>query len=129
MDRKFLTGLRLWTGLYIGWILLLFWLSMASIPPAGLIDPAYEDKIHHVLAYAVLAFLGERSWRQLPKVRRAWLWSLLTALLLGAVMEAAQAILTPARIGSWDDWIADGVGAVLALGLIGLKNKKRRQGS
>ncbi|HKL49393.1 MAG TPA: VanZ family protein [Desulfuromonadales bacterium] len=88
---------------------------------------AYEDKISHALAYAVLAFLGERTWRNLPMARRAWLWSLFVALFIGAALEIAQMTFTRARTAEWGDLIADGVGAGLALALVGWRSKKRRQ--
>ncbi|NIQ95895.1 MAG: hypothetical protein GWN87_18095, partial [Desulfuromonadales bacterium] len=75
----------------------------------------------------MLAFLGERAWRQWPIVGRAWLWSLVVALFFGAAMEAAQMALTSVRVAEWGDWIADGVGAGLALALNGFWHKKSRQ--
>lgn len=117
-----------WASLYTGWVLLLIWMSLTSTPSPVQTDLiAYEDKISHALAYAVLAFLGERTWRNLPLARRAWLWSLLVAVFIGAALEIAQMTFTRARTAEWGDLIADAIGAGLALALVGWRNKKRRQ--
>jgi len=127
MDLK-ARNLIIWAGFYLVWILLLIWMSLTSTQSPVQTDLiAYEDKISHALAYAVLAFLGERTWRNLPMARRAWLWSLFVALFIGAALEIAQMTFTRARTAEWGDLIADGVGAGLALALVGWRSKKRRQ--
>lgn len=105
----------LWANLYLGWIVILVWLSLTSGPSPWNLGFALEDKLNHAAAYAVLAFLGERVWSQVPWVRRAWATSLAVALLMGALMELAQAAFTHVRVAEWGDWIADGLGAGLGL--------------
>lgn len=67
-----------------------------------------NDKLSHILAFAVLAFLADFSWPQSP-------WSLTKAVPLlgyGLFIEAVQSFL-PHRIFSMWDLVADALGLLV----------------
>jgi VanZ family protein len=83
-------------------------LALRPAPPG---EPwfSHADKVGHVLAFALLGWLGARSG--LPR------WPLTIGLLAyGGAIELLQG-LTPTREPSWADWAADAAG--LAIGVWG----------
>ena len=80
------------------------------------------DKALHVIAYAVLAVLCRLTWATLPALAvqpRTPLFFLTTLLVAGGIDELTQ-IPVPGRQACIYDWMADGVGIVLGLGLFGI---------
>lgn len=85
----------------------------ARPPTPGLEGFAWDDKLQHGLAYAVLAAL---VWRALGPGRPRW-WmlgiSILVAVIYGALDEWHQS-LVPGRECSISDWSTDAFGATAA---------------
>lgn len=70
------------------------------------------DKVAHTLVFGLIATLIARSFR-----RRPWMWAaILFASAYGAMDEVRQSF-TPGRSVEVDDWIADTLGACLAVTL------------
>lgn len=81
---------------------------LPSTDPPG----AAWDKANHLLAFAVMAWLCDLGW---PAQRQATLrWFVLLG--YGLLIEAVQHFL-PLRHFSLLDWLADGVGVLIYLGL------------
>jgi VanZ family protein len=78
-----------------------------------------EDKLHHVLGFAVLAASMRMAF---PRGRMSW--QLLALAVLGAAIELGQNLL-PARTGSAWDMLAGVLGAVLGLALTQLPVLRR----
>lgn len=83
---------------------------LALIPPVPHMPTTGWDKSNHLLAFAVLTLLG--CWAY-PGRTMAVLLGLLT---YGGLIESLQS-LTPDRFAEWADWLADGLGLMLGLGL------------
>ncbi len=95
---------------------------LGSLPQQGL--PALPaigvDKLAHAAAFLVMALLFMRSLRLAwPGVGdRSSRWSAaLAASTLGALLEVFQ-LAVPGRSAEWSDWIADTIGAGLAVLLV-----------
>jgi VanZ family protein len=101
--------------LYAGAI---FFLSAQSHPEEKL--PLFllrdvSDKILHVVEYGILSLLCYRAfrWSAGPAVaRQAVVLAIVTASVYGLTDEVHQAFV-PLREASWQDWLADTIGAVL----------------
>ncbi len=94
---------------FLVWAVIIFW--SASLPGSGQ-PQAFTglDKIQHVLAYGVLAFLLAKA------IYRHFSWSRLVVIvmvvvLLGVCDELYQATI-PNRNSSISDVMADGIGAI-----------------
>ena len=107
----------LWLALFIGYTLLLTFMSMnpwfrPSPSPDDLIP---EDKVGHFVGYLSLSVLmGLAFWEKLRRLPDRWKGVLLIVLastLYGGMIEVAQATLTDYRSGEWGDVLANGVGA------------------
>jgi len=73
---------------------------------------AHADKIAHALVFGLIATLVGRSFR-----RRRWVWvAIVLTSAYGAADEWRQS-LTPGRSVEFGDWVADTVGAALAVTL------------
>lgn len=104
--RDLLRGLWLACGVAIALIIVVL-----SVWDVQTLDaPSGSDKLMHLLAYAVLA-----GWF-CAMAPAAWLRCALAALALGVVLELVQSQL-PTRQFEWADMVADGVGALLGVGL------------
>ena len=84
-------------------------LVLSLLPPSPQMPTTGWDKSNHMLAFAVLAFLSERSWPRHNLVALAGL------LAYGGLIEVLQS-LTPYRAGDFADLFADAVG--LATGAV-----------
>lgn len=107
---------RAWLAL--GW-LLLFGVAVGSLAPTVPAAPVQvSDKLMHFLAYASLAFVFVGA-----AGRKRWLRFVIGLLVLGAVIELAQGLLTATRVSEWLDMIANAAGVVagtvVALGIPG----------
>lgn len=71
---------------------------------------AHADKLEHLVAYALLAYLLVRGW---PRVGWWWLW--LVAMLCGGAAELGQAFFTTTRHPDWWDMLANTLGAGIGL--------------
>ena len=127
MDRKTVShvarqgvmGQVLWywlpVALYAGMI---FYLSAQSHPeeqlPSFLLKDV-SDKVLHAVEYAVLGGLCYRAFRwgvSGQVASRALLFAIVAASLYGVTDEAHQ-LFVPFRESSWQDWLADTIGAAI----------------
>jgi VanZ family protein len=100
-------------GWTIAWAALLFILSSTPdlSPPLHVFE--WDDKLHHVLAYAPLGWLLMRSmvWRGSSTRKALWL-----AITLGALYGISDEIhqhFVPGRVMDWTDAAADACGIAL----------------
>jgi len=95
----------------MGALLLALAIVVGSLLPGPVVESVSTwDKLQHTGAYLVLAL-----WISGMVDRRRYLWAAAAAFLLGAAIEAAQALLTDTRQGDVLDLVANATGAVLAL--------------
>ncbi|MDC0948460.1 VanZ family protein [Gammaproteobacteria bacterium] len=100
-------------GMIGGWrvslgfaMVVVYGLSLVPVPPHG---PRHVDKIEHLVVFAVLALIALRA---LPSWRGRYVLVMLAA--FGLFIELSQTLLAW-RSGSLADWLADCVGAALAI--------------
>ncbi len=111
------------------WAGTLFWLSSRPAGPGIPIWFLVHDKITHALAFgflAALAYFALRAGhglRPLSAAGCAWL----LATLYGGVDELHQAFV-PSRQTDWYDWLADTIGAALAVAALLLAEQVIRIG-
>lgn len=110
----------MYTTLTVLWAALTFWLS-ASPDAQGAatfldLTPPW-DKLYHTGNFGVLAAL------LYPATGRAWL-AVLLASLYGVADEVHQAFV-PGRSADALDWLADTVGALAAVTLLQLRQRRR----
>jgi VanZ family protein len=112
-------ALRYWVPvvLYAGAI---FFLSAQSHPedqlPSFLLKDV-SDKVLHAVEYGILSLLCYRAfrWAAGPTVaRQAVVLAIVTASVYGLTDEVHQAFV-PLRESSWQDWLADTIGAVFGV--------------
>jgi len=102
-------------ALYAGAI---FYLSSQSHPeeelPSFLLEEV-SDKVLHAVEYGILSLLCYRAFRRAagPSVARQGLvLAIITASVYGITDEVHQ-FFVPFRESSWQDWLADTIGAVI----------------
>ena len=105
-------------GPVVGYAGLIFYLSALSHPedqlPSFLLKDV-SDKVLHAVEYGILALLCYRAfrWAAGPAVaRQAVVLAIVTASVFGLTDEVHQAFV-PLRDASWQDWLADTIGAVI----------------
>ncbi|MGJ7575232.1 VanZ family protein [Variovorax sp. RB2P76] len=94
----------LWRWLLLVAMLVLLVLCLVHVPPQ--VPNTGWDKSNHALAFAVLAFFGNRAWPGRSVL------VLLGLLAYGGLIEVLQSF-TPSRFAEWSDLLADGVGLLL----------------
>ena len=107
-------------GPVVGYAGVIFYLSAQSHPEDEL--PAFlfkdvSDKVLHAVEYGILSLLCYRvfRWAAGPAVgRQAVVLAILTASLFGLTDEVHQ-LFVPFRESSWQDWVADTIGAVIGV--------------
>lgn len=98
-----ISRLPLWAGLTVSLLVVISILSLW--PLAALPDVPGTDKIHHFIAYAVLAL-------PLSVARpRHWLWGVMILVAYSGVIELIQPYVN--RYGEWLDLLANGLGLCL----------------
>ena len=117
--RQGVMGQVLWywvpVALYAG---VIFYLSTQSHPEDDLPSFLFEevsDKVLHAVEYGILSLLCYRAfrWAAGPAVaRQAVVLAIVTASVYGITDEAHQ-FFVPFRESSWQDWLADTIGAVI----------------
>jgi VanZ family protein len=80
------------------------------------VEVDHSDKIVHALAFGLLATLLYRSWPAPPVPRRWAIWTVIWVSLFGVTDELHQSF-TLDRQADVLDWVADTVGALLAIGV------------
>lgn len=95
------------------WLLVLVIAAGSLMPEFGPPSIVGSDKIEHFAAYFTLSVLGSAvvTTQRLP-------WIMARALILGLVLEAAQALLTDTRTADWDDVLANATGILGAWWLV-----------
>jgi VanZ family protein len=100
---------------------LLSWLSLTPAPPK--IDHEFLgwDKLQHALAYALLTLTAGWAFRRLPfSFLAAWLSAAGYAALVGGGLEVLQGLSRTGRFADWADLVADLLGILAVLILVGL---------
>lgn len=98
---------------------LLFWsaaafaLVMACLPQAAALPGNPNDKLLHILAFAVLALLAAFAY---PRIRLLTILAGLSS--FGAMIELVQLIPALNREADWTDWAADTLAAAAVLGCV-----------
>jgi len=87
-----------------------------------------QDKMHHLLAYAILAGLAWRAFRHFLTGNRIPLVALLFCSAYGVSDEWHQSFV-PERHADAADWLADTLGTILSLLLIRYFRRRRKQES
>ena len=118
MTASFLTRTH-WRSLF--WLTALAVLVLSLLPPSPHLPDTGWDKSNHLLAFAVLAVLGLRSY---PGSRGPLLAGLLA---YGGLIEGLQS-LTPDRFAEWADLLADAAGLLLGWGLASAWSRWRSTG-
>lgn len=108
-------GRRLSLGLAVGWMGVLFWLSHQPSLPTPELFPG-QDKLFHAIVYAILGalLLGATRFRPPAYRRRQILLAVAIASLYGISDEFHQ-YFVPGRSADVLDWVADTLGAWLAV--------------
>ncbi|MGR9043948.1 MAG: VanZ family protein [Gammaproteobacteria bacterium] len=94
--------------------LLIYWLSDQPSLMAPIWFP-HQDKIYHAGAYFIMALLAWRTFRHL--FQQPWMVSALFCSLYGLSDEWHQSFVA-GRYSEISDWLADSLGAALALYLL-----------
>ena len=105
MARCFSVLHRSADGLAAGLFMAIGYLSLTPLPV--LPDVPGSDKLHHLIAYALLAFFAILS----RKTRVAVVIALVAVIAYGGLIELLQPYVN--RYGEFGDFLANGVGAVL----------------
>lgn len=92
-------------------LVVIFTLAMIPQPVVPMVV-AFQDKLHHCAAFAVLMLMGWAGWPS------RGLWVAGGLVLYGLLIEVAQDQFTTNRVGEPMDWLADSVGIAIGLGLI-----------
>jgi VanZ family protein len=104
---------------YVGAIFYTGLIRLAKLPEVGLIP---TDKLLHALAFGGLALLLVRAAATLlqrPSQALRFLFGVCGSSLFGALLEVCQHFV-PYRSAEFLDWLADTLGALLAIGLLAL---------
>jgi VanZ family protein len=108
---------RLWLGL---WLLLIAEVVIISLLPSDALPKASFigiDKVEHFLAYATLSLYAAMLFAS----RRLHLRAAVGLVLLGLLMEVAQALLTQSRAADPADALANALGVLVGWALGGTR--------
>ena len=117
----------------LGWATAIFAMSSVhgqSLPPL----PGFQlDKLVHAATYGILALLVRRGvGRAAGEASRALAvpagWGSALAIFLTSiygVTDEIHQIFVPGRSADWQDWLADTLGAILAVGLQRMVSRSR----
>lgn len=103
------------------WLAVAVWMALTvvlSSIPFHRVQPSVSDadKLVHAAIYCVMAVLCARAWTRHGSPQGAMVErTMAMALIFGALMELMQSYV--GREMSLADWVADGVGAVIGIGL------------
>jgi VanZ family protein len=100
--------------LYLSFISFLFFLPGSALPKNALLSKIYFDKWVHIGFFGGLLLLW--CWAVLPS-KRGFLWLLASAAAYGILVEIIQDQFVANRSFDIGDWLADMMGAVIALWL------------
>ena len=106
----------IWMGAFVACVLAVLVLALVPSPP-----PVFTtgwDKSNHLLAFAVMAWLGCKAFPQRVAI------VLLSLLAYGALIEILQSF-TPTRSAEWLDLLADGLGILAGWGVAWIADRVR----
>jgi len=102
--------------LLAAWVMTISWLSLAPEPPAPDVPLFGYDKLFHAAAYASLTLLAGWTISGITCMTgRLWLLIASLAVVIGGLLEMAQALFTVTRTAELADFIANCFGAGIAL--------------
>jgi VanZ family protein len=113
-----------------GWLLAAYWIALFTathVPPYVPIVPGTGgDKLAHLLAYAILAFLIACYWQATAGWlgREHYFWIVIICAVFGVVDELLQ--IPVGRYASMFDWVADLFGANLGVIAFAAWNRFRK---
>lgn len=114
----------------VAWTAFVLWGTLSpldQLPPLPHWELLSFDTAAHAgifVVTAVLYVLAARWQRLFPSLRRrAFLWTLLVSLALGAFIELTQTVMDLGRMGEWTDMISDALGTVFGLLLMRLTRR------
>lgn len=110
----------------VAWAALVF--TLTSVPNPHVPSVPGGDKVVHAIMYGVLAVLAHRAWPPSSRPPGARLLMLLAIAALAAVDEWHQ-LFIPGRSADVADWMADMVGASVALAFSWIVMALRRRES
>ncbi|WCO03709.1 VanZ family protein [Psychroserpens ponticola] len=93
--------------------------NISGVPKLGF---TFDDKIYHLLAYAILTFLLFNYIRT-TQVKKAILLSASIAFVYGIIIEVLQSTLTDFRTPDYYDVLANTIGVVFIMLLLRFKTK------
>ena len=110
-------------GCLVLYCALIFWLSsQETLPTPHLFN--YEDKLHHFLAYAVMAYLSWQSFRHFLSSAIILSLSVIVFSSLYGMSDEWHQSFVIGRDSSIGDWLADTLGAVLATAILYVRRAK-----
>lgn len=113
MKPVLLPTLRYPRAWFAAGVLLAIGITIASLVPAqDLPSIGVPDKIEHAFAYVLLGF-----WFASVIARWDYVYLVLALLALGGGIEIAQGLMGWGRQADWRDFLADGVGVLIGVGL------------
>lgn len=110
---------KFWYTVLVCYLSILGFFSLNPwIKPASTDSAFSPDKLDHAIAYGGLAIitffcLTKPSCKYTNNISRAWIASLIIAVLIGILIEIAQGLFTYNRTGSTEDAVANAIGALL----------------
>lgn len=119
------------TGSGWGWILAAYWIALFTathLPPRVPILPGgTNDKLAHLAAYAILAFLIACYWQVSAGwlAREHFLSIVFACSAFGVIDEWLQ--IPVGRYASVADWVADTLGAILGVAVFAAWNRIRNR--
>jgi VanZ family protein len=119
LGRRWLSGSRIRYTMLAAYLLALGFLSLNPwVRPGGTDDIFSPDKLAHVIAYAGLVILlyfslASRAGKFRNCSPCAWMAALAISVLIGILIEIAQALFVAGRAGSVGDAVANTIGAML----------------
>lgn len=103
-----------WYGGLACYLSVLVFLSLNPwVRPASTGSIFSPDKLEHVCAYALLTCILFYCLARSRNTAHAWLAAIITAVMIGILIEIAQTLFTSDRSGSVGDALANGGGAAL----------------
>ena len=105
-------------GLLITYMVVLLYLALGPAPSGPEIP--HLDKLMHALSWGLMALLCLGAWPD------HYLRAVFVSGLHGGATEVMQGTLVQGRTADWFDWLADLLGALLAIGLVSWARRRAR---
>ncbi len=84
---------------------------------------SFEDKLQHLIVYALLAYLAFRGWAP-TNGRQTAPWLILVILACFAAADEYHQRWIPGRFVEWGDFLADGLGVLIGFLVATWQNKR-----